>query len=201
MVSLEQLQELDPYDFEKAIASLWEAKGFETNLRQQSGDRGVDIEAEKVGAGWKEVIQAKRYTGKNKVGSQQIREYATLYQQVPDANAVVVVTSGEFTDEAESLADDLRVETYDGRELVREISDTGVDLNLAPEENGSQSDTLQLGSSDPEIDSYGSVELGGGTIVEPQDYFRDHLKKRSGSAGLKSQPWVYVATEVDGLDL
>jgi outer membrane protein assembly factor BamB len=134
------LQSVDPYKLEQLIGDLWQSKGYETHVRKGSSDRGVDVEA--VQAGYKEVIQVKRYTGNNKVGSKDIREYATLYQQIETANQVVVVTTGEFTTNAKELAKDLRVDVLDGSGLVEEISKHSVDLQ----------EYLPTGASDTEED-------------------------------------------------
>ena len=111
---------MDPYEFEKLVAKIWESKGYDTEVSSQSQDRGVDIIAEK--AGWKEAIQVKRYTSGNRIGSQTIREYATLYQQIPTANEVVLVTTSTFTQEGEQLADDLNIKTITGSEIVDTIN-------------------------------------------------------------------------------
>ena len=123
MVTKRQLQSMDPYEFEELVAELWDSKGYTTNVRKKSGDKGVDIEADRGGR--KEVIQVKRYSDGNKIGSEEVRKYATLYQQT-DANQVVLVTSGEFTSSARELADDLGVEDIDGDELVRELNRNNV---------------------------------------------------------------------------
>lgn len=112
MVSASKFQSISPGDFEHLVADIWAAKGFDTSVRSISGDRGVDVEAVNQ-VGYKEIIQAKRYSAGNKVGSNLVRKYATLYQQIPDANKVVIVTTSEFTLEAERLASDLEVKIID----------------------------------------------------------------------------------------
>ena len=121
VVTLQELERMDPYEFEHLVAQVWESKGYDTEVSLQSQDRGVDIIAEK--AGWKEAIQVKRYGSGNKIGSKTIREYATLYQQIPTANKVVLVTTSTFTQEGERLADDLNVESINGSEIVDAIND------------------------------------------------------------------------------
>ena len=106
MIRKAAIQTIDPRAFEKLIAHLWKAKGYDVTLRSESHDRGVDVEATKTG--YKEVIQAKRNSSGN-IGSQIVRKYATLYQQIPTANAVVIAAAGGFTSEATELADDLNV--------------------------------------------------------------------------------------------
>lgn len=127
MTSKHQLQSMDPYDFEQLIADLWEAKGYQTSVRTKSRDRGIDVEAEMVGR--KEMIQAKCYSSGNKVGSEEVRKYATLYQQVPTANLVVIVTSSSFTREATKLANDLSVDIYDGDDLIQDIRSYNISIN------------------------------------------------------------------------
>lgn len=126
MSSVKSLRNLDPYEFEELIAEVWKARGYNTKVRKKSNDRGVDIEA-RDGENL-EVIQAKRYSADNKVGSQAVRNYATLYQQIPEADTVVIVTSGEFTGAARDLAKDLNVEILNGRELLDEMQDNGIEL-------------------------------------------------------------------------
>ena len=125
MVTKQQLQSIDPYEFEELVADLWESKGYTTNVRKKSGDKAVDIDAERGGR--KEVIQVKRYSDGNKIGSEEVRKYATLYQQT-DANQVVLVTSGQFTSSARELADDLGVEIVDGRELSHQLSQNSISI-------------------------------------------------------------------------
>lgn len=118
MVTRHQFQSMDPYDFEKLVATVWKSRGYDTDVRNKSGDRGIDVEArldEK-----NVVIQVKRYSDRNTIGSQKVREYATLYQQT-DADEVVIVTSGYFTDPGRELAQDLDVTTINGDELAKLI--------------------------------------------------------------------------------
>lgn len=119
----QQLQQIDPYEFEKVVAEVWKLQGYDTTVRQGSGDRGVDVEAiKKKPVDQKVLIQVKRYTNQNKVGSEEVRKYATLYQQVPDTDTVVIVTTGDFTSEAETLASDLGVKIIDGPGISEIVS-------------------------------------------------------------------------------
>ena len=125
---LSKLRRMDPYRFEKLIADLWERKGYQTKVRSAAGDRGIDIEA-RNSTGF-ELIQAKRYDSNNRIGSRKIREYATLYQQVQDASKVVIVTTGDFTPEAERLAQDLSVELIDCDDLFNLLNDLAPDVAI-----------------------------------------------------------------------
>jgi hypothetical protein len=126
MVTLQQIQSIDPYEFEKLVAELWESKGYDTNVRSKSNDKAIDIDAERGGR--TEKIQVKRYTKDNKIGSNEVRKYATIYQQT-NANSVALVTSGEVTDPAREVAQDLGVNLTDGKELVQQLESSSVDIS------------------------------------------------------------------------
>lgn len=117
-----KLQQMDPYKFEELVAELWELQGYQTTVKKGSGDRGIDIEATKQDpVPQKVLIQAKRYTGQNKVGAEEVRNYATLYKQVPDADTVVVVTTNVFTSEGARVGREQRVRTVDLDSLTEMI--------------------------------------------------------------------------------
>jgi hypothetical protein len=141
MVTLREIQSISPYDFEKLIAELWETKGYDTEVRRQSRDKGIDIDAER--AGLSEKIQVKRYSGDNKIGSIDVRKSATIYQQT-DANNVVLVTSGEVTDPAEELAQDLSVGLINGNELINQLEASSVDVSDYTGSSGAE-DTKETG--------------------------------------------------------
>ena len=150
MVTKQQLQSMDPYEFEELVADLWKSKGYTTNVRKKSGDRGVDIEAERGGR--KEVIQVKRYSNDNKIGSEEVRKYATLYQQT-DSNQVVLVTSGDVTNQARNLAPDLGVEIVDGAQLVQELQSN----NISSRQDSGSVQEKQSGQTSQSSVNFGSL--------------------------------------------
>lgn len=114
------IQSMEPGEFEMFVASVWTGMGWTTDITQNSRDQGVDIIAKKSGVYTeKAVIQAKCYSSGNKVGRPDIQQYSTLKKQIPDADTVIVVTSGDFTTEAVSLSEQLNVKTVCGDELVQ----------------------------------------------------------------------------------
>jgi len=147
---LQKTRGVDPYEFERFVAEIWENRGFNTTVRDGSGDRGIDVVAESRDE--KILIQVKRYSAENKVGSQEVRNYATLYQQVEDAHQVVLVTSGYFTSEAENLAEDLSVEPVDADSLFRLIeeyaAEEAVSLLNTSSNGGSRGNTSLRSNSD-----------------------------------------------------
>lgn len=122
----EKMRSMSPVGFEEFVAGVWSTQGFTTTMRQQSRDRGIDFEARKDGT--YTAVQVKRNNEQNKVGSQEIRNYATLYQQNEEVDDVVIVTSGEFTKPAKKLAGDLDVTIVDGTQLAELAHEHGVPI-------------------------------------------------------------------------
>ncbi|MFC7059975.1 restriction endonuclease [Halovenus salina] len=113
---------MDEYEFEQLVANVWEQRGWETTVTTGSSDRGIDVIAEKSGPfSQKHLIQAKRYSAGNKIGSPDIQQYSSLRQQESDVDAVVVVTTSSFTAQAQQTADDLNVKLVDGNDLCEMI--------------------------------------------------------------------------------
>jgi len=176
---LRAIQDMDPYRFEKFIAEVWEQRGFETTVRAKNGDRGIDIIA-KDGQ-QKHLLQVKRYNSSNKIGSEDVRKYATLYQQVEDADHVELVTSGNFSDQALQLAGDLSVGTTNGEELFEIVNSRAPDVaidylhssNLGRRVESSSRSSLNTGSgeSDPTVLSCPNC---GETITDNKQSYIDH---------------------------
>jgi len=121
---IDQIQRLDPYEFEKLIAAIWENNGYSTRVHDQSHDKGIDVTATREKpVSEKILIQAKRFKSGNKVGSDEVRRYATLYQQDKDADTIVLATTSTFTRQAQTLAADLDVRTMDKHGLLESLSD------------------------------------------------------------------------------
>lgn len=127
MSSTPDIWQFDPYEFEVFVAKLWEDNGYETKVRQKSNDKGIDIEARKDDK--VELIQVKQYNPENRIGSNDVRKYATLYQQVPDVDDVIIVTSSTFTSPARELGNDLGVRLIDGQALEEMTKKAGFDLD------------------------------------------------------------------------
>lgn len=118
------LQQMDEYDFEKFIADLWEDQGWSTRVLQATKDKGIDIEANRSDPiDQKLIIQAKRYSSDNKVGSEQVQQYSSLKIQEDHVDSVVIITTTEFTKQARNLASDLNVKLVNGDDLVQIIQE------------------------------------------------------------------------------
>ena len=111
-----RLQRMDPYAFEEFVADVWEYLGWETRTVGEPGDRGIDVIATDGDA--KQLIQAKRYGPNTTVGSPEVQQYASLRLQEANVDLVTIVTTGEFSRQAEDLAPDLDVILVDGENLL-----------------------------------------------------------------------------------
>ncbi|MFE9723956.1 restriction endonuclease [Streptomyces sp. NPDC005794] len=91
---------MDPYDFEEAVAALCRRDGcLDAEVVGGAGDLGADVVAT-TPDGRRLVVQCKRYTSGNKVGSQELQRFGGTCYAVHEAEAAVVVTTGEFTEPA-----------------------------------------------------------------------------------------------------
>lgn len=124
------LQQMDPYEFEHFVADLWERMGWQTEVSTESADEGVDVTARKdVPYEQLTLIQAKRYGPNTTVGSPDVQQYASLKDQYDGVDKVAIVTTNEFTRQAQDLADRLNVKLINGDELVElVVTNDAVDL-------------------------------------------------------------------------
>lgn len=121
---ISQLVDLGDQQFEELVSKIWEVRGWNTHLTPKQ-DRGIDIVAEKYEPfHQKQLIQVKKY-GNTKVSSEEVQQYAALKLQQRDADMVVVVTTGEFSKNAQDLAEQLNVKLVNGTSLTNIINDIG----------------------------------------------------------------------------
>lgn len=171
----QQLQKLSPNEFEQFVGKVWSGLGWETEVTKAVQDRGIDILAQQSDS--TELIQAKRYAVDNKVGSEEIRKYATLYQQESDIDSVAVVTSSEFTTQSERLASDLDVRAIDGDELYDYVQQTDIRFEESTE-TGDTGNHNQSSTTDEFLEAY--MELQdlnqefAETALVPQSDAADH---------------------------
>ncbi|WP_323190445.1 restriction endonuclease [Halostella sp. PRR32] len=161
---------MDEYEFEHFVADLWREMGWKTEVSQASVDAGIDVIATKdTPYHQKKVIQAKRYADSTTVGGPDIQQYASLKQQVQNADSVVIVTTSSFTNSAESRADDLNVKLVDGDDLVGmvedldayDIVDEYLDITKTTTKQGSESTETQ------DVDSTSAVAESTATDTKP----------------------------------
>ncbi|WP_437051072.1 restriction endonuclease [Streptomyces sp. enrichment culture] len=95
---------LSPEEFEEATAALCVRDGCsDVEVVGGAGDLGADVLAVSPG-GRRIVIQCKRYSDDNKVGSQDLQRFGGTCFTVHGADLALVVTTSEFTAPAEEYA-------------------------------------------------------------------------------------------------
>jgi hypothetical protein len=112
----QDLDTLDPYQFEDLIARLLEKMGLDVEETKRSGDGGVDVIAhsDEPITGGLFVIQCKKYS--SKVGVPKVRD---LYGVVHHLNASkgILITNADFTQQAKDFAEGKPIELIDGDAL------------------------------------------------------------------------------------
>ncbi|KQX61278.1 restriction endonuclease [Streptomyces sp. Root1310] len=112
-------EELDPYEFEEAIAELCRRDGCtEVEVVGGAGDLGADVVG-RTPDGRVLVIQCKRYSDTNRVGSQDMQRFGGTCFAVHGAEVAAVVTTGDFTAPAVEYASQCGIVCVDGEDLGR----------------------------------------------------------------------------------
>jgi len=123
---------LSGIDFEKVIAALLRAMGFQTELTEATGDGGIDIVAtlEKPLIGGRYLIQCKRFALDNLVGAATIRDFYGAVTADRKAIKGVVITTSGFTPQALAFAQNLPIELVAGHQLRALLAQYGISSNL-----------------------------------------------------------------------
>jgi len=115
----QQLLDLSPDEFEQRVGILLEDLGWrQVTVRGGSGDRGVDITAERDGLRY--IIQCKRYT--KPVGPNYVRDLVGALQ-IQRADRAILVTTSAFTSQSRLEAKGQAVELWDGKILIQRIEE------------------------------------------------------------------------------
>lgn len=153
----QRLYNIDPIEFEKMVADLWELQGYETEVSQASNDMGVDVIAKKSDAmvDTRLAIQVKRYSEGNDVGRDEVQQYHSMKVQDASIDGAVVVTTSRFTKPAEEWAADHGMKLIDGDDLVELLQEPGgydVLNEYAPALRSSGADPADLQSEAEKLD-------------------------------------------------
>lgn len=113
---LNNIDNLDGFEFEKVCAELLKIDGYEkVKNTQEIGDYGIDVIAEKDNI--KYAIQCKRYEGR--VGNEAIQE-AMTGKEYYKCNIAIAMTNSTFTNSAKRLAETTGVILWD-RSVLEKI--------------------------------------------------------------------------------
>ncbi len=114
--SLQSIAELNPREFEHLVGEAYRRKGFKVIENEGEGaDGGVDLLLKRKGKTY--IVQCKHYKSKN-VGVPIIREMYGLLMGSSYAEAIVIVTSGNFSKEAIAFAKGKPMELVPGNDLL-----------------------------------------------------------------------------------
>lgn len=185
---IEKLQNIGEYEFEHFVADVWEQQGWMTKVTKGSNDGGVDIIAQKkTPFDQKHIIQAKRYSDGNNVGGPEIQQYSSLRQQIKGSDAVVVVTTSEFTTQAREVAENLNVKLINKDDLFNLIKnvDTNELLNKYFEHNDAQQSTGQNQNSETNRSS-------GWMDIQSIDSLESEFIQFISTINLKEVQWIDV---------
>lgn len=111
--SLEKIDKMDGWQFERFLGELFKKQGYRTKVTRGSGDFGADVILKKNGK--KIVVQAKRYN--RNVGVKAVQEVQASMGYYK-ANEGWVVTNSYFTKPAIELANSLGVRLIDRDDLI-----------------------------------------------------------------------------------
>ncbi|WP_373228835.1 restriction endonuclease [Cohnella sp.] len=123
------LMDLNPYQFENLVTSLFSRMGLDAKQTRSSKDGGVDCVAfdTRPIVGGKVVIQAKRY--KNTVGVSAVRDlYGTMMNE--GANKGILVTTKGYGPDAHDFAKDKPIELIDGGGLLYLLDQNGIKARI-----------------------------------------------------------------------
>jgi len=109
-----ELLELDPQQFEKHVALIFQHKGYRARHRGKSGDHGVDLEVY-PSSGRLGIVQCKRY--RSTVGEGVVRDlYGAMLHE--GAAHAFLVTAGNISAAAHTWAEGKPITLVDGEQLL-----------------------------------------------------------------------------------
>ncbi|MDF1660692.1 MAG: restriction endonuclease [Planctomycetota bacterium] len=117
-ISIEQIDLMDPFNFELLIGMFYECLGFQVEETPRSGDQGADVIA--IKAGERMVIQTKLYS--KPVNNSAVQEVVAAKQHWKCAKTAVV-TNNQFTKSALELAESNKVEMIAREQLITMIAE------------------------------------------------------------------------------
>jgi len=116
--NIEKLRSMSWQEFERLVAQYYRQQGYQVEERGgASPDGGIDIIVSKGGT--KTLVQCKHWRA-FKIGIAPVRELLGVMTH-SEAAAGILVTSGQFTTEARTFADDNPIDLVDGSSLMQMI--------------------------------------------------------------------------------
>lgn len=121
-MTVEELYELSPRDFEHFVANLFASRGYYVTVRGRAGDLGVDLEVVRPD-GRRAIVQCKRY--RHSIGPDIVRElFGTMVHEM--SHHGFLVTTAEITAAAREWAQGKPITLIDGFTLAKLATEAGV---------------------------------------------------------------------------
>jgi len=122
-------ESMQPFEFEKFIAKLFNEMGYSAKVTSKTGDFGIDIIAKKS----RDIvaIQAKKYSAGNKVGNRAVqRLIGSMSYKDYKANKGILITTSDFTNQAYNQAEGNPVELWN-KEYLNKMVEKYFKTNLS----------------------------------------------------------------------
>jgi restriction system protein len=151
--SLESLRNTTWKDFEFLVAEAYRRQGYQVEYSLSRGaDGGVDLTLRKDGR--ISLVQCKRWKV-HSVGAPVIREMFGLLTS-ERADEAIIITSGNFTREAQSFAKGKPIRLFDGPQLLALVQSVQIQPAAnEPERNAAPSGAVSAGSACPDCPECG----------------------------------------------
>ncbi|MBI2665411.1 restriction endonuclease [Candidatus Woesearchaeota archaeon] len=119
-------QQLSPFEFEEFIAKLFRKMGYKAHATKKTGDYGIDVIAEKDGK--KIAIQCKQNQLGNNVGNVTVQNTLGSMWKIK-ADQSIIITTSNFTKQAEEQAKEAPVELWDNKYLKKMVRKYFIELD------------------------------------------------------------------------
>ena len=120
-----EIRRLGATQLKKLVAELWNSQEWETQILGSQAQSAIDIVAtSKELIQRKEIIHIKQYGNDKLVSPSAIRNCNTASHYQDNTDAVILVTTGNFSEDAELLAQDLNVKLVDYDDLYDFFEET-----------------------------------------------------------------------------
>ncbi|AUC89452.1 DUF2034 domain-containing protein [Alteromonas sp. MB-3u-76] len=131
--SIETIRQLHWRNFEELVAEAYRRQGYRVTEGGFGADGGVDLELRK-GEGLT-LVQCKQWKAQ-KVGVSVVREMFGVLT-ASNADKIIVICSGKFTQQAIDFASDKPIELITGNELLSLVKDAQAEPIIAPVQQAS----------------------------------------------------------------
>ena len=126
--SIETIRQLHWRNFEELVAEAYRRQGYRVTEGGFGADGGIDLELRKSEE--LVLVQCKQWKAQ-KVGVSVVREMFGVLT-ASNANKVIVICSGKFTQQAIDFASDKPIELLSGNELLSLVKDVQAEPNIEP---------------------------------------------------------------------